>query len=503
MLHDLTDEQIYDEIMSTRNWLDTHTKEEQQYNEFLNRLNELDSERSARKQHLIEKTVGAGGMFTDDKIRGIPGRYREYFGPGGEMIMYFPKHEELLAEDIPGGLYSMPGEGEGYSYDEELMRRLLEELYREDEELAWEPEDEGYDKEDLEGGAGEEVHLPPEFGPLALPGEWEREMLRLLRLHAWQRIAEEEGRNYTPPQGEIPGTVTRPPPPPPPRRPHWWELLPKDAYDIDQLRKLIADGDNSDLVKHALMRRLQDMAMFEAVRRARGDAYALAWYWEFRQQQWAALEYVFFGTMLPLTGSVGNVAFSQGYVKMLEQAFSPLTRLRTMPGRPLHPMYKGALPSPKDFMPGGRLRPANAPRPPQLRPNPAGIKMQLRKKGEPYLMLGGRKIPGRGIKMPKGYSKERVGQLVEPRFRKKIAKEYGFIVKPKSASKTGPDIVVPRGSRGKVGFSIADIKKLNEEAVRKFWDQLDAWRAKGWHGKAALFLYDSQGRIYLYGVFPI
>ena len=50
--------------------------------------------------------------------------------------------------------------------------------------------------------------LPLGYGPLAPPGKYEKEQLRLDRTHALQKLATEEGKIYVPPSnGDIPGTA--------------------------------------------------------------------------------------------------------------------------------------------------------------------------------------------------------------------------------------------------------------------------------------------------------
>ena len=126
----------------------------------------------------------------------------------------------------------------------------------------------------------------------------------------------------------------------------------------------------------------------------------------------------------------------------------------------------------------------------------------------PYLMPEGRWV-GK-IEMPTAPTPQVLGQVVEEPIRQLVAEEYGLKLMPKAPSATGPDIIVPQVDRARLGFDVADIKPLNETGIRKFWSQLDSWRDYGWaggpkafQGKAAMFGYDSQGHVYLYGIYDM
>jgi hypothetical protein len=137
-----------------------------------------------------------------------------------------------------------------------------------------------------------------------------------------------------------------------------------------------------------------------------------------------------------------------------------------------------------------------------------GPKSGLVGKRKVFLMPEGKFI-GK-IPVPKAPTPQVLGQKIEQPIRKLVAERYGFRLDPKKVSATGPDIVVPEVARKRIGFDIADIKPLNKEGLLKFWDQLDSWRDFGWaggpqkfKGKAAMFGYDEQGYVYLYGIFEL
>ncbi len=123
-------------------------------------------------------------------------------------------------------------------------------------------------------------------------------------------------------------------------------------------------------------------------------------------------------------------------------------------------------------------------------------------KGPPYLQPEGGLIGQ--VQVPNAPTPQMVGQQIENPVRDLVAQKYGFKLDPKPPSATGPDIVVPAGDRARVGFDIADVKPLNEKGVKGFWDQLDSWRQnKGMKGRAAMFGYDANGNVYLYGIYDM
>jgi len=126
----------------------------------------------------------------------------------------------------------------------------------------------------------------------------------------------------------------------------------------------------------------------------------------------------------------------------------------------------------------------------------------------PYLMPGGSRLGQ--VAVPQAPTPLVLGQQIEEPIRQFVAQHYRFTLAPKSPSAVGPDIEIPAVTRAQTGFDIADIKPANSRGVIKFWDQLDNWRDYGWaggpksfQGKAALFVYDSQGNVYLYGIFDL
>ena len=128
--------------------------------------------------------------------------------------------------------------------------------------------------------------------------------------------------------------------------------------------------------------------------------------------------------------------------------------------------------------------------------------------GSHYLQPEGFRLPG-DLSMLRGVSPQVLGQLIEEPARRIVSQYYNFPLDPKAPSATGPDIIVPKAHRKHVGFDIADIKPLNVNGVKKFWEQIDRWRDFGWaghppfQGRAALFGYDMAGTLYLYGIFDM
>ena len=122
-------------------------------------------------------------------------------------------------------------------------------------------------------------------------------------------------------------------------------------------------------------------------------------------------------------------------------------------------------------------------------------------KGPPFLEPEGG-VVGK-VKVPTAPTPQVLGQKIEAPIRDLIAKRFDIELRNKSPSATGPDIVVPDADRIRLGFDIADVKPINERGLRKFWDQLDGWREKGFSGKAAFFGYDGQGNVYLHGIYEI
>jgi hypothetical protein len=122
-------------------------------------------------------------------------------------------------------------------------------------------------------------------------------------------------------------------------------------------------------------------------------------------------------------------------------------------------------------------------------------------------MPEGYKLPGQ-VAMPTGLTPLVLGQAVEPAIITLLGKHYGMTFPSKSPSATGPDLIPPQS--GKLPFDIGEIKPLNVGGVKKFWSQIDNWRDYGWkggpasfQGKAALFCYDANGNVYLYGIYDM
>jgi hypothetical protein len=135
--------------------------------------------------------------------------------------------------------------------------------------------------------------------------------------------------------------------------------------------------------------------------------------------------------------------------------------------------------------------------------------------GPPYLQPEGTRIGA--VTVPNAPTPQMIGMEIEEPIRQLIAQRYGLTLPPKNPNATGPDVLVPASERLRLGFSIADVKPLNERGIRKFWEQLDNWRDWGFpgvprgggyqrpafRGKAALFGYDSQGNVYLVGIWEM
>ena len=128
-----------------------------------------------------------------------------------------------------------------------------------------------------------------------------------------------------------------------------------------------------------------------------------------------------------------------------------------------------------------------------------------------FLEQGGFLLPRR-LPIPQAPTRLVIGQQIEPYAVQAVAQYYAFtpLNAGKPAWEPGPDIVVPKPDRLRVGFAIADVKPLNARGVRNFWSQIDNWRDKGWrgqappfNGRAALFGYDLLGNLYLYGIFQM
>jgi hypothetical protein len=148
-----------------------------------------------------------------------------------------------------------------------------------------------------------------------------------------------------------------------------------------------------------------------------------------------------------------------------------------------------------------------SPAPKALPPGPEPLMLPPGKSTAPYLMPGGYKLPGR-VSMPKGLTPLILGQTIEPAIINLVGKHYGVAFPAKSPSAVGPDLVPPKGAT--LPFDIGEIKPMNARGVRKFWWQIDNWRDYGWRGgpssfqgKAALFVYDANGNIYLYGIYKM
>jgi hypothetical protein len=128
--------------------------------------------------------------------------------------------------------------------------------------------------------------------------------------------------------------------------------------------------------------------------------------------------------------------------------------------------------------------------------------------GGHYLRPEGFRLPAE-FPMLRGVSPRYFGPLINEPARQVIAQHYNFPLDPKAPSTAGPDIIVPKGHRIRVGFDIAVIKPLSVDGVVTFWKQLDRWRDFGWEGhppfqgRAAMFGYDTAGILYLYGIFDM
>jgi hypothetical protein len=114
------------------------------------------------------------------------------------------------------------------------------------------------------------------------------------------------------------------------------------------------------------------------------------------------------------------------------------------------------------------------------------------------------------VPVPQAPTQQVLGQQIKNPIRQLVAHHYGFGLPTKVPSATGPDIEVPAAARAVAGFDITDVKPANVQGLRKFWEQLDNWRDFGWaggpksfNGKAALFIYNDQGNVYLYGIFDM
>ncbi len=122
------------------------------------------------------------------------------------------------------------------------------------------------------------------------------------------------------------------------------------------------------------------------------------------------------------------------------------------------------------------------------------------------------------VELPEAATPQMLGQAVEGPVREMIAERYGFELPSKPPSATGPDVIVPPADRARVGFDYADVKALNSKGLQEYWKQLDAWRDEGWpggprgtgpgnpairNGRAALFGYDSNGNVYLVGIWDM
>jgi hypothetical protein len=103
------------------------------------------------------------------------------------------------------------------------------------------------------------------------------------------------------------------------------------------------------------------------------------------------------------------------------------------------------------------------------------------------------------------------GQQLEPQIIDIINRWLGTNFPAKSPNAPGPDLITPPGEERLAGASIGDIKPLNEGGIRKFSEQVDRWRRRGFRGGgvrrvpkgggALLFGYDQWGNVYFYGYF--
>jgi WXG100 family type VII secretion target len=115
------------------------------------------------------------------------------------------------------------------------------------------------------------------------------------------------------------------------------------------------------------------------------------------------------------------------------------------------------------------------------------------------------------VEVPNAPTKTVLGTKIEEPIRELVAKKYGFeLPAKKSSSVTGPDLVIPMAERSRIGFDFGEIKPLNEDGLRKFFEQIDNWGDRGWaggpqsaSGKTALFGYDELGDIYLVGIWEM